>query len=35
VLGILIVGLIFYLPNGIVGAVARRFRKRGAENGET
>lgn len=35
VLGILIVVLIFYLPNGVVGAMARRLRKRGAQKGET
>ncbi|WP_180900684.1 branched-chain amino acid ABC transporter permease [Martelella soudanensis] len=35
VLGILIVGLIFYLPNGVVGAVMRRLRKRTKSKAET
>ncbi|MGV0912279.1 branched-chain amino acid ABC transporter permease [Martelella sp. FOR1707] len=35
VLGILIVGLIFYLPNGVVGAAMRKLRKRSANKVET
>lgn len=35
VLGILIVGLIFYLPNGVVGAAMRKWRKRSTHKAET
>ncbi|AQZ52526.1 branched-chain amino acid ABC transporter permease [Martelella mediterranea] len=35
VLGILIVGLIFYLPNGVVGTAMRKLRKRKAHKVET